>query len=128
MPELGPLGTEIVGYLPSGRPIIKNDDGSFSTERTRTIEVDGKWVNIPTMFDGREVSEDEAFEIMRENGFRDPETGKRPKKFSTKEKAIKAAESGSKAKDNLLMKAIEQHKKERRDFPTNFDDRGGRIK
>ena len=126
MPELSPLCTEIVGYLPSGRPIIKNDDGTFSTERLSTIEVDGKFVNIPTMFDGREVSLDEAFEIMKENDFRDPETGKRSKKFSTMEKAIKSAESESKGKDSVLNKAIEQHQIERRDFPTNFDERGGR--
>jgi len=126
VPELSPLGTEIVGYLPSGRPIIKNDDGTFSTERLSTIEVDGKFVNIPTMFDGREVSLDEAFEIMKENDFRDPETGKRSKKFSTMEKAIKSAESESKGKDSVLNKAIEQHQIERRDFPTNFDERGGR--
>jgi hypothetical protein len=126
MPELGPLGTEIVGYLPSGRPIIKNDDNTFSTERLTTIEVDGKWINIPTMFKGREVSVDEAFNIMNENDFRDPETGKRSKKFSTMEKAIKSAESESKGKDSFLMKAIEQHRIERRDFPTNFDERGGR--
>ena len=126
MPELGPLGTEIVGYLPSGRPIIKNDDNTFSTERLTTIEVDGKWINNPTMFNGREVSVDEAFNIMNENDFRDPETGKRSKKFSTMEKAIKSAESESKGKDSFLMKAIEQHQIERRDFPTNFDERGGR--
>tara|TARA_R110000823_G_scaffold307547_1_gene430653 strand:- start:10099 stop:10482 length:384 start_codon:yes stop_codon:yes gene_type:complete len=127
MPELGPLGTEIVGYLPSGRPIIKNDDNTFSTERLTTIEVDGKWINIPTMFNGREVSVDEAFNIMNENDFKDPETGKRSKKFSTMEKAIKSAESESKGKDSFLNKAIEQHKIERRDFPTNFDERGGRT-
>jgi len=126
VPELGPLGTEIVGYLPSGRPIIKNDDGTFSTERLGTIKVNGKWINIPTMFDGREVSEDEAFEIMRENGFRDPETGKRPKQFSSRGKAEADAAKVSKAKDSVLMKAIEQHRIERRDFPTNFDERGGR--
>ena len=126
MPELSPLGTEIVGYLPSGRPIIKNDDGTFSTERLSTIEVDGKFINIPTMFDGREVSLDEAFEIMKVNDFRDPETGKRSKKFSTMEKAITYAESESKGKDSVLNKAIEQHQIERRDFPTNFDERGGR--
>ena len=126
MPELGELGTEIVGYLPSGRPIIANPDGSHSTERTTTIEVDGKWVNIPTMFDGKEVDPDEAFRIMSENGFRDPETGKRPKLFSTMGEAEKSAALGSKAKDSILSKAIEQHAKERRDFPTNFDERGGR--
>tara|TARA_Y100000310_G_C20685847_1_gene818927 strand:+ start:1715 stop:2098 length:384 start_codon:yes stop_codon:yes gene_type:complete len=126
MPELGPLGTEIVGYLPSGRPIIKNDDGTFSTERTRTIEVDEEFINIPTIFDGREVSLDEAFEIMKENDFRDPETGKRSKKFSSQEKAEADAAKVSKAKDSVLMKAIEQHQIERRDFPTNFDERGRR--
>ena len=125
---LGKLGTEIVGYMPAGRPIISNPDGSYSTERTTTIKLsNGKWINIPTIFDGKEVSVDQAFDIMRQYGFKDPETGKKAKEFKSEPEASKAAASGSKAKDKVLMEAIKRHKAERRDFPSMFDESGRRI-
>ena len=129
MPKLGPLGTEIVGYLPSGRPIISNPDGSYSTERLKTIQLkNGKWVNIPTIFDGKEVSVDQAFNIMNQYGFKDPETGTQAKEFNSEPEASKAAASGSKAKDKVLMEAIKNYKSNRRDFPSMFDESGRRIK
>ena len=125
---LGKLGTEIVGYMPAGRPIISNPDGSYSTERTTTIKLsNGKWIHIPTIFDGKEVSVDQAFDIMRQYGFKDPETGKKAKEFKSEPEASKAAASGSKAKDKVLMEAIKRHKAERRDFPSMFDESGRRI-
>lgn len=51
--------------IDKSRPILNNKDGSFSTERTITIEADGRWVNIPTIIDGRQVSEREAIEAWR---------------------------------------------------------------
>ena len=126
---LGKLGTEIVGYMPSGRPIISNPDGSYSTERTATVELpNGRWVNIPTIFDGKEVSVDQAFNIMSQYGFKDPETGKKAKEFKSESEASKAATSGSKAKDKVLMEAIKRYKSERRNFPSMFDKSGRRIK
>lgn len=47
------------------RPRIENGDGSFSTERTITIEADGRWFNIPTIVDGRQRTEDEAVRLWR---------------------------------------------------------------
>ena len=127
--DLGKLGTEVVGYMPSGRPIISNPDGSYSTERTTTVKLpNGKWVNIPTMFDGKEVSVDQAFDIMRQHGFKDPETGIQVKEFKSEPEASKAAASGSKAKDRVLMEAIKRYKSERRNFPSMFDKSGRRIK
>lgn len=42
------------------RPKLDNGDGTFSTERTIGIEADGMFFNIPTIVNGREVSEDDA--------------------------------------------------------------------
>lgn len=53
---------------PSGneaRPIIINRDGSFSTELTITIEVDGRYLNIPTIVGGIQRSTEEAIQLYR---------------------------------------------------------------
>lgn len=48
------------------RPRIDNADGSFSTERTITIEADGRHYNIPTIVGGRQRSEDEAIRLWEQ--------------------------------------------------------------
>jgi hypothetical protein len=48
------------------RPIVENPDGSFSTERTITIEADGKHYVLPTIVGGRELSEDDAVRLFRQ--------------------------------------------------------------
>lgn len=57
--------------IDTGRPILNNEDGSFSTEQTITIESDGVFYNIPTIVNGRRVSEDEAVSLWRQG--RNPE-------------------------------------------------------
>lgn len=47
-------------------PLIKNPDGSFSSERTITIEMDGKHYVIPTIVGGRQLSEDAAVKAFQE--------------------------------------------------------------
>ena len=42
------------------KPRIQNQNGSFSTERTITIGVDGGFINIPTIVNGRQLSHQEA--------------------------------------------------------------------
>ena len=48
------------------RPMLSNPDGSFSTERTITVQGrelgldDDRWYNIPSIVGGREVSQEEA--------------------------------------------------------------------
>lgn len=51
--------------IDTSRPKIENPDGSFSTEETITIEADGKWVNIPTIVDGKRVGEEQAVELFK---------------------------------------------------------------
>lgn len=52
--------------IDKSRPILKNADGSFSTERTITVEMDGKHLVIPTIVNGKQVSDDEAVKAYRE--------------------------------------------------------------
>lgn len=48
------------------RPRIENPDGSFSTERTITVEADGKHFLIPTIVGGKQLSEDAAVKAWRD--------------------------------------------------------------
>jgi hypothetical protein len=50
------------------RPKVQNDDGSYSTVRTMTITTDQGAVNIPTVVNGRVVSEKEAMDHYRKTG------------------------------------------------------------
>lgn len=87
------------------RPRLQNQDGSFSTEETFTTEVDGRFLNIPTIFDGERHTIDEAFEAYLSG------VNKAVGAFDTLEEAIAAAEArteeigdirlGSKTEDTL---------------------------
>ena len=70
-----------------GKPIVKNPDGSWSHEISTTIEVDGQYMNIPTMFGGKKFKPDQAIEILRRNGWRDPDNGKRVLTFKSEAEA-----------------------------------------
>lgn len=89
----------IEGKTPEGRPILKNPDGSISTERSITITDErvngGKPTNIPSMFGGTQLTEEAAIQRIVEAGGKDPETGKPVQSFNTIEEAVKAAEQRS---------------------------------
>jgi hypothetical protein len=52
--------------LPStGKQILNNADGSHSTERTITVEMDGRHFLIPTIVGGKQRTADEAIQLMR---------------------------------------------------------------
>jgi hypothetical protein len=82
-----------------GRKVVPNEDGSVSTEISVTVQDprlnNGLWTNIPSMFNGRRVSDDEAVEIILRNGGKDPETGRVLSGFQSFSEAIKAAEERS---------------------------------
>ena len=63
---------------------IKNKDGSISTVRTIGIEADGKFVNIPTVINGKVVSNKEAVDHYRK-------TGKHLGKYKTRKERDAAA-------------------------------------
>lgn len=106
------FGPGDAGRTTDGRPIVKNPDGSVSTERTMTVEVDGKHYNIPTMYGGKEVSPDEAFQIARQNNFTDKETGKAFTAYTSQQEAEAAAQarSAALASDPNVMAAQGQAK------------------
>ena len=71
------------------RPRLDNPDGSFSTERTITIEADGGYFNIPTIVDGQTLSEEDAIAAWRAG--RNPEVGR----AATLDEAVAMAEARS---------------------------------
>ena len=81
------------------RQVVQNPDGSISTERTVTIQDPrihkGLWVNIPTMFGGKEVSQERAIDIIAKNKGVDPETGEEGPFFTTLDEAISSAKARS---------------------------------
>jgi hypothetical protein len=79
---------EIVGYMKSGRPIVENEDGSFSTHRNMVASFDGKSYVIPTIYGGKQVSEDEAVAIFRQQKGIDPDTGQPMPSFNSDDEAL----------------------------------------
>jgi hypothetical protein len=50
------------------RKVVRNRDGSISTERSFSTNIDGKEVLLPTVIDGKVVSEDEAIDYYLQTG------------------------------------------------------------
>lgn len=77
-----------------------NPDGSISTELSITIpdpRVPGGWMNVPSMFEGKEMSEGEALRRIQNAGYKDPETGRPIGTFGSIEEATKEAKARSDA-------------------------------
>lgn len=90
------------------RPVVKNEDGSISTVRSLSANIDGMEVLIPTVSDdGRIMSDDEAID----NYLR---TGKHLGMFSTPEDATAYAES-------LHNQQAEEYLPQGRNFFDQFD-------
>jgi hypothetical protein len=49
-------------------PAVRNPDGSYSTVRSMGIEMDGKFYLIPTVINGRVVSDEEAIKSFEKTG------------------------------------------------------------
>jgi hypothetical protein len=84
-----------LGRMPSGRVIIEDSEG-MHTELSATRPLDPSdpnagWINFPTIFGGQRLSEDDAYEIVVQNGFVDPETGRRLETFASQDEAVAAA-------------------------------------
>lgn len=52
----------------NNRPIVKNNDGSISTVRSMSVEMDGQHILIPTVVGNKVVSDKEAFKHFQETG------------------------------------------------------------
>lgn len=52
----------------NNRQVVHNEDGSISTERSFSVNINGKEVLLPTVVNGKIVSEDEAIEHYYQTG------------------------------------------------------------
>jgi len=99
--ETGGMGGGVPGRTYEGRPVVQNPDGSWSHERSITIEVGGKHLNIPTMFGGKQVTPDKAVEILRKNKWIDPDNGRKIPVFDSAAEALKAAQEKERLQQQL---------------------------
>ena len=92
----------------AGRPLYQDPKtGEMYSEKTVTIPLktapDGrpaegtKWVNVPSVFEGGQIMDDERFlsQFYRENGYKDHFTGKSLDTFNDVDSAVQAAEKRS---------------------------------
>lgn len=89
-PPRRPMGALGDRPIDTSRPVINNPDGSFSTERTITIEADGRHYVIPTIVGGKQLRDDEAVKAWRAG--KNPEVGV----YGSADEAENAAQARSK--------------------------------
>lgn len=88
--RLGTIDEDIGAPIDFSRPKLEGKEpGEFATEETITVEIDNKFLNIPTIIDGRRVSNEEAIKHAKR-------TGENVGVFDTQEEAISTAERRSK--------------------------------
>ena len=83
---------------PPGRPLRENADGSVSSELSITVpdpRSPGAWINIPSIYGGQEVPEEDAVARIGAAGYRDPETGREIQSYGTLTDAVSAAQARS---------------------------------
>lgn len=82
-----------------GRVILQETTGDFVTEQTITINDprinNGRWTNIPTIFDGQKVSDATAADRIVAAGGSDPDTGRSLPGFDSRTLAEEAAQRRS---------------------------------
>jgi hypothetical protein len=96
----------VIGTTPEGRKVYRNPDGSVSTELTITVQHpelnNGLPTNIPSMFGGKVLSEEEAVRVILKNKGKDPETGRALTGFQSLPEAIEDAELRSKKLGRII--------------------------
>lgn len=103
-------------YEKTGRKAVLNKDKSISSERTITVEMDGKHNVLPTVVDGKQLSEDDAinYAIKNKSFFGS---------FDTPEEAQTYAENRSRESDRLAGGPGRLQKSLISDVAANFPER-----
>lgn len=81
------------------KPQIVNDDGTVSTEQVITTQIDGAWINIPTIVRGQPFTEEEAIDLFKSG--QNPAVGA----FQTLKDAENAAEERTDEVGRMLANA-----------------------
>lgn len=83
-PNMQPLGVpQFIKPLPGAGVRVANPDGSFSTERSASVNIDGRERLIPTLVNGNQLSIDSAIQEAAKRGidnypnFETPEAAER---------------------------------------------------
>ena len=76
-PDVANGGSSVAGWQHGvNQPILKNPDGSMSTERTVTVphpSKPGKWMIIPSLWGGKQLDEESAARMAMTSGRDFPE-------------------------------------------------------
>jgi peptidoglycan hydrolase-like protein with peptidoglycan-binding domain/muramidase (phage lysozyme) len=121
-PRMNPRRDPLGFMVDIDRPAIRNADGSISTERTETFEVDGQFWNIPTIVDGKQLSSDQAFaeyEAGRNAAVQGP--------FASSDEAVSAAKQRSEFIGTLHADAQQPAEWTDIDTMTEVDEEGNYV-
>ena len=77
--------------LPGAGTRVNNPDGSFSTERSMGVNIDGREYVLPTLLNGKQATPDEAIEAAKQRGLENYPN------FATQEEASEFARNRSEA-------------------------------
>ena len=93
-------------FTPEGRPVYSDPTGNYVTEKTITVTNpninDGKPTNIPTVFGGRILTEEESINRIIQSGGKDPITGRELPGYETINYAVEEAKKRSEDLGNQL--------------------------
>jgi hypothetical protein len=63
--EGGEVGSRTDQTTTAGRPVYRTDEGKNVSELSVTLPINGKWVNVPSIHDGKEYSEDALVKMLK---------------------------------------------------------------
>jgi hypothetical protein len=102
-PPYGP--TPSLGQTREGRPILRDPQGGYETEKSATVELGGRFFNIPTIYGGQRVPVPEALARLRAANWRDPDTGRPLEPYPDQQTAVAAARARSGTLNEDLRRA-----------------------
>lgn len=71
-------------HLKNRKNPVYNEDGSISTLRQSTVDIDGRTYSIPTIWDGEELNLEDAMKRVREIGLDSFPSYKSPEEAQTR--------------------------------------------